>query len=126
MNNIILTRTVNKNYEYVHIITLCGFPLRIQLTGQFVSAEQSVDGHISASPGIWPMADCYRTSGNFRVVKFSCFKFSCHNIFVDRVTHENFFTATSLTRRRKVVRRACCEATAFIRNLGKQLLAKNS
>ena len=23
------------------------------------SAEQSVDGHISASPGIWPMADCY-------------------------------------------------------------------
>ena len=26
---------------------------------QFVSAEQSVDGHISASPGIWPMADCY-------------------------------------------------------------------
>ena len=68
----------------------------------------------------------YRISGNFRVVKFSCFKFSCHNIFVDRVTHENFFTATSLTRRRKVVRRACCEATAFIWNLGKQLLAKNS
>ena len=56
MNNIIL---MNKNYEYVHVITLCGFPLRIQLTGQFVSAEQSVDGHISASPGIWPMADCY-------------------------------------------------------------------
>ena len=50
---------MNKNYEYVHVITLCGFPLRIQLTGQFVSAEQSVDGHISASPGIWPMADCY-------------------------------------------------------------------
>ena len=68
----------------------------------------------------------YRISGNFRVVKFSCFKFSCHNIFVDQVTHEKIFTATSLTRRRKVVRRACCEATAFIRNLGKQLLAKNS
>ena len=40
----------------------------------------------------------YRISGNFRVVKFSCFIMSCHNIFVDWVTHENFFTATSLTR----------------------------
>ena len=41
------------------LCSLCGFPLRIHLTGQFVSAEQSVGGHISASPGIWPMADCY-------------------------------------------------------------------
>ena len=29
------------------------------IDGRFVSAEQSVDGHTSASPGIWPMADCY-------------------------------------------------------------------
>ena len=43
----------------------------------------------------------YRISENFRVVKFSCFIISCHNIFVDWVTHEKFFTATSLTRLRK-------------------------
>ena len=27
--------------------------------------------------------NCYRRSGNFRVIKFSCFKFSRKNIFVD-------------------------------------------
>ena len=43
----------------------------------------------------------YRISGNFRVVKFSCFIISCHNIFVDWVTHEKIFTATSLTRGEK-------------------------
>ena len=47
------------------------------------------------------MSDIYRISGNFRVVKFSCFIISCHNIFVDWVTHENVFTATSLTRGEK-------------------------
>ena len=34
----------------------------------------------------------YRRSGNFRVRKFSCFKFSCKNIFVVWDTHENFLT----------------------------------
>ena len=43
----------------------------------------------------------YRISGNFRAVKFACFIISCHNIFVDWVTHEIIFTATSLTRREK-------------------------
>ena len=43
----------------------------------------------------------YRISGNFRVVNFSCFIISCHNIFVDWVTHEKIFTATSLTRGEK-------------------------
>ena len=43
----------------------------------------------------------YRISGNFRVLKFSCFIISCHNIFVDWVTHEKIFTATSLTRGEK-------------------------
>ena len=31
-------------------------------------------------------------SGNFRVTKFSCFKFSGKNIFVVWDTHENFLT----------------------------------
>ena len=31
----------------------------------------------------------YRSSGNFRVIKFSCFKFSRKNIFVALDTHEN-------------------------------------
>ena len=31
----------------------------------------------------------YRRSGNFRVIKFSCFKFSCKNIFVVQDTHED-------------------------------------
>ena len=34
----------------------------------------------------------YRRSGNFRVIKFSCFKFSRKNIFVVQDTHENFLT----------------------------------
>ena len=32
----------------------------------------------------------YRRSGNFRVIKFLCFKFSRKNIFVVQDTHENF------------------------------------
>ena len=32
----------------------------------------------------------YHRSGNFRVIKFSCFKFSCKSIFVVRTTHEKF------------------------------------
>jgi len=32
----------------------------------------------------------YHRSGNFRVIKFSCFKFSRKNIFVVQDTHENF------------------------------------
>ena len=35
--------------------------LHILLTGQYVSAEQSVDDHISTSPGIWPMVDRHNT-----------------------------------------------------------------
>ena len=34
----------------------------------------------------------YRRSGNFRVIKFSCFKFSRKNIFVVLDTHENILT----------------------------------
>ena len=34
----------------------------------------------------------YRRSGNFCVIKFSCFKFSRKNIFVVQDTHENFLT----------------------------------
>ena len=34
----------------------------------------------------------YCRSGNFRVIKFSCFKFSRKNIFVVQDTHENFLT----------------------------------
>ena len=34
----------------------------------------------------------YRRSGNFRVIKFSCFKFLCKNFFVVQDTHENFLT----------------------------------
>ena len=33
----------------------------------------------------------YRRSGNFRVLKFSCFKFSLKNIFVVQDTYENFW-----------------------------------
>ena len=43
----------------------------------------------------------YRISGNFRVVKFSCFIISCHKFFMDWVTHEKIFTTTSLTRGEK-------------------------
>ena len=32
----------------------------------------------------------YHGSGNFCVIKFSCFKFSCQNIFSVRTTHEKF------------------------------------
>ena len=36
------------------------------LTGQSVSAEQSIDGHIRALHGIWPMADRYmRTAAGY-------------------------------------------------------------
>ena len=35
----------------------------------------------------------YRRSGNFRVIKFSGFKFSRKNVFVVQDTHENFLTA---------------------------------
>ena len=41
---------------------------------------------------IWYGERWYRKSGNFRVIKFSCFKYSCKNIFVVRTTHENFLT----------------------------------
>ena len=34
----------------------------------------------------------YRRSGNFCVIKFSCFKFSCKNIFVVLDTHEDILT----------------------------------
>ena len=37
----------------------------------------------------------YRRSGNFRVIKFSCFKFSRKNIFVVQDTHENFLTGST-------------------------------
>ena len=39
----------------------------------------------------------YRRSGNFRVIKFSCFKFSCKNIFVVQDTHENFFDGSTFS-----------------------------
>ena len=42
----------------------------------------------------------YHISGNFRVVTFSCFIVSCHNRGLG-YTHENCFTETSLTHRRK-------------------------
>ena len=32
----------------------------------------------------------YHGSGNFGVIKFSCFKFSCQNIFLVGTTHEKF------------------------------------
>ena len=34
----------------------------------------------------------HHRSGNFHVTKFSCFKFSCKNIFVVGTTHKIFFT----------------------------------
>ena len=49
----------------------------------------------SSTPGNYTFAavkgtETYRRSGNFRVIKFSCFKFSRKNIFVVQDTHENF------------------------------------
>ena len=36
-----------------------------------------------------------RRSGNFRVIKLSCFKFSRKNIFVVQDTYENFFDGST-------------------------------
>ena len=48
-----------------------------------VSAEQSVDGHISASPGIWPMADCYNVL---------CHSHLCITESVDSVCRDTTYT----------------------------------
>ena len=64
--------------------------------------------------GNWSFGDTltYRTSGNFRVVKFLHFIISRHNIFVDWVTHEKFFDGNLSdtyvdTSREKTYERAC-------------------
>ena len=44
-----------------------------------VSAEQSVDGHISASPGIWLMADCYNVLWSLPLVYYIWFDSTPHN-----------------------------------------------
>ena len=41
--------------------------------------------------------DQLRRSGNFRVIKFSCFEFSRKNIFVVQDTHEKFLDSSTFS-----------------------------
>ena len=78
----------------------------------------------------------YRRYGNFRVIKFSWFKFSCENIFVVWDTHDNFLTVSILhsqvhlsgtrlcTPRKRREQIACCVRGQIVATM--QLLANYS